>query len=355
MITNHFVALLLASILTSVTILVTYSSYESFSLSYGQQFSSGTEGQKRIVVVTVGCGKSIYFALNSLKSILISKRTDAPTAVYLFTEKNQHGMAREKYDSFLRSNCTGCRSVELFLLHPSYPSEKGRLWLKMWRPCATQRLFLSDISAFTDAVIYVDSDTIFLAPVEDLWEQFALMNDSQAIGMASEHEIGMEWDAHYGRLSHVPFVPPLGVNSGVLLMNLTKLRAVNFVGELVRDYRTYKENLNYHDQDLLNIYLHRHPDRFFHLNCSWNYRMSHCIKRRCNCRSARDHGVRLVHGNAKTFIKKTTQEFRWVSDAIAQVDLPATRDVKEELIRRSFKTTVNHTFCGSLLFNAFMS
>ncbi|OQV14875.1 hypothetical protein BV898_10907 [Hypsibius exemplaris] len=57
---------------------------------------------------------------------------------------------------------------------------------------------------------------------------------------------------------------------------------------------------------------------------------------RCNCRSARDHGVRLVHGNAKTFIKKTTQEFRWVSDAIAQVDLPATRDVKEKLIRRSF-------------------
>ena len=60
-------------------------------------------------------------------------------------------------------------------VHPiQYPGsddddEQAKQWKKLFKPCASQRLFLPQILASVDSLLYVDTDVVFLAPVEDLW------------------------------------------------------------------------------------------------------------------------------------------------------------------------------------------
>ncbi|MEQ2167946.1 hypothetical protein GOODEAATRI_009268 [Goodea atripinnis] len=68
----------------------------------------------------------------------------------------------------------------------------------------------------------VNTDILFLRPVEDLWGLLSQFNASQLAAMAPEHEeprIG--W---YNRFARHPYYGKTGVNSGVMLMNMTRIR-----------------------------------------------------------------------------------------------------------------------------------
>ena len=54
----------------------------------------------------------------------------------------------------------------------------------MFRTCATERLFLPDILTKEDAVIYLDTDIVFMGPPEQLWYKFYEFNSSQLAAMA---------------------------------------------------------------------------------------------------------------------------------------------------------------------------
>ena len=56
-----------------------------------------------------------------------------------------------------------------------------------------------------------------------------------------------------------PTVAPNGINSGVLLMNLTRMRDFLFVDKIVRIYEQYKRLIKFFDQDLLNIIGYYNP------------------------------------------------------------------------------------------------
>lgn len=49
-----------------------------------------------------------------------------------------------------------------------------------------------------------------------------------------------------------------GVNSGVMLMNLTRLRKSNWQSAILEYYKIYKMYIVFGDQDLINIYFHFH-------------------------------------------------------------------------------------------------
>lgn len=73
-----------------------------------------------------------------------------------------------------------------------------------------------------DSLLYVDTDILFLRPVEDIWGLLSQFNVSQLAAMALEHEeprIG--W---YNRFARHPYYGKMGVNSGVMLMNMTRIR-----------------------------------------------------------------------------------------------------------------------------------
>lgn len=55
-----------------------------------------------------------------------------------------------------------------------------------------------------------------------------------------------------------------GVNSGVMLMNLTRMRAFSWTDYVVPIYKEYKLKITWGDQDIINIIFHFHPGNFMH-------------------------------------------------------------------------------------------
>ena len=140
-----------------------------------------------------------------------------------------------------------------FTIYPiTFPEENAKEWKKLFKPCASQRLFLPvgvessfkhiSWNSYTfekwahkflwsvfqlilkevDSLLYVDTDILFLQPVEDIWALLSQFNSSQLAAMAPEHEeprIG--W---YNRFARHPYYGETGINSGVMLMNMTRLR-----------------------------------------------------------------------------------------------------------------------------------
>lgn len=84
------------------------------------------------------------------------------------------------------------------------------------------QLILKDV----DSILYVDSDILFLQPVDRLWSFLSGFNSTQLAAMAPEHEEPrIAW---YNRFARHPFYGRTGVNSGVMLMNMTRLRSMFF-------------------------------------------------------------------------------------------------------------------------------
>lgn len=94
---------------------------------------------------------------------------------------------------------------------------KWLLWKSVFL-CFVLQLILREV----DSLLYVDTDIIFLQPVEEIWALLSRFNSSQLAAMAPEHEeprIG--W---YNRFARHPYYGKTGINSGVMLMNMTRLR-----------------------------------------------------------------------------------------------------------------------------------
>jgi len=67
---------------------------------------------------------------------------------------------------------------------------------------------LQEILRHVDALLYVDTDVLFLRPLEDIWRFFDLFNNSQIAALAPEHEEPTaSW---YARFARHPYVPPYG-------------------------------------------------------------------------------------------------------------------------------------------------
>ena len=97
------------------------------------------------------------------------------------------------------------------------------LWLRV---CATARLFLDwMLPEDLDSGILLDTDTLLLDDIRQLWQHFRYFSPAQLMGMAAVENT-------YGRLDHVPsYGPPgVGLNPGVIMMNLTRLRLMSGAG-----------------------------------------------------------------------------------------------------------------------------
>ena len=74
----------------------------------------------------------------------------------------------------------------------------------------------------------------------------------------------------------MPHYGERGLNSGVLLANLTHLRSTNFTTERDNILRVWgkegRDALVYIDQDIVNLYALEHGDSFHVLPCRYNVR-----------------------------------------------------------------------------------
>lgn len=100
------------------------------------------------------------------------------------------------------------------------------------------RLFLPSLLPELDKALYLDSDTIVVGEIEDVWKR-DVANYSM-LAVAETHVPG-----------HMPLTVPY-FNSGVLLINLARLRATNFEEKAKESLRQNHKIFKCADQDVLN-------------------------------------------------------------------------------------------------------
>lgn len=191
-----------------------------------------------------------------------------------------------------------------------------------------------------DSLIYMDTDTIFLSPLLETWQFFYKFNSSQIAGLSPEHEDrNVGW---YNRFARHPFYGPLGVNSGVMLMNLTRMRSFKWEDYMFPLHKEYKLKITWGDQDLINILFFYHPDKLFVFPCEFNYRPDHCMYMSV-CKAP--DGVQILHGNrgyfhsdkqpAYTAVYRIIDEYKLGTDIYQNIVLPLESAFREQIVQLS--------------------
>jgi len=251
-----------------------------------------------ICIVIVSCGASrAKEALTSMRSAILS--TAHRLSFHIFHQ------ADDGNDVFFTRALEAWKEkgakVEFSFYRPVIPEAYSNLFA----PCACQRLFLHQALPETiDRVLYVDTDTIVLDDIANLWSEFNNFTSNTVAALVAEHEASHEKGYYKDDAEH-PYYNESGchgINSGVVLLDIAKLRHNPWNADFERYRAQYK--LQYHDQDLLNIYFADHPERLHLLSCEWNFRTDHCYFQKQHC-----GGIRLLHGNRGVFYKKTDEKF----------------------------------------------
>uniref|UniRef100_A0A6B2EA77 UDP-D-xylose:beta-D-glucoside alpha-1,3-D-xylosyltransferase n=1 Tax=Phlebotomus kandelakii TaxID=1109342 RepID=A0A6B2EA77_9DIPT len=306
---------------------------------------SQTNGSKRpdeVVIAVVTCGSRLHETLNMLKSVLLFNTNEYPLKFVIITEESLMTSFSEKlgdWKELLKDSFT----FELMTL--TFPEKNREEWINLFKPCAAQRLFLPSLLSHIDSVLYMDTDTLFLSSVVDAWKMFRQFNESQMVGLSPEHEdVNVGW---YNRFARHPFYGPLGLNSGVMLMNLTRMRAFEWEQKILPIYKEYRVKITWGDQDLINILFHFHPEKLFVFPCEWNYRPDHCMYMSvCKAPS----GVRIVHGNRGYFHSEKQPAFREIFAAIEEYQIGSNpyRHFLLPLIVRFKDISVANSNCGKV-------
>lgn len=161
-------------------------------------------------------------------------------------------------------------------------------------------------------VIVLDTDVTLATDISKLWKLFSTLLPAEALGLVENQS---DWYIP-GKLwkSHSPW-PALGrgFNTGVILMNLAKLRAKNWsqlwrlVAEkdLVTMYGT-----SLADQDIFNALLKQHPNLVHTLPCQWNLQLSDNTRSEI-CYSSGVQDLNIIHFNSpkKLDVKNKNVEY----------------------------------------------
>ncbi|GAB6022327.1 hypothetical protein CHUAL_006449 [Chamberlinius hualienensis] len=315
---------------------------KNLAQNYDEDVSQEEIKPDRIVLAIVVCGDRLKESLVVLKSA-IALTTSTPLYIIIVTEERLMPQFREQFQSFPEDVK---QRVEFSLRYLSFPQDgTADEWKNLFKLCACQRLFLSSFLRDVDSVLYVDTDTIFLRPADKIWQHFYKMNSSQIAAMSPEHEdYATGW---YNRFAQHPYYKPLGVNSGVMLMNLTRMRAINWEAQLGPIYQQYKLKITWGDQDILNIYFHNHRDKLYVYPCEWNYRPDHCMYASI-CKSAEKNGVATLHGNRGVFHTNKHPAFRIIHETFQKYNLGENvRTGLLEPLKKHLRKTA-HTNCGKV-------
>ncbi|XP_014834072.1 PREDICTED: glucoside xylosyltransferase 2 isoform X1 [Poecilia mexicana] len=302
-------------------------------------------------LAVVACGKRLDETLTMLKSALLFSLKKIK--FHIFAEDSLAPEFEERLNQWPQSVSARFQ----YSIYPiSFSVGEAEEWKKLFKPCAAQRLFLPVILKDVDSLLYVDTDVLFLRPMDDIWMFLKSFNGSQLAAMAPEHEVSkIGW---YSRFARHPFYGVTGVNSGVMLMNLTRIRRTLFKSSLIAGgllwedllhplHQKYKNYITWGDQDLLNIIFHYNPENLYIFPCQWNYRPDHCMYG-SNCKGAEQEGVSILHGNRGVYHDDKQPAFKVVYDAIH--NFPFEDNMFQSLfypIQNKFLDTVN-TLCGRI-------
>lgn len=132
-------------------------------------------------------------------------------------------------------------------------------------------------------IIVLDTDVTILNDVSILWDLFHNFNKEQVLGLVENQS---NWYLKSSPYRRHPW-PALGkgFNTGVILMNLQKLKAKKFskLWENVTKF-VLKEisETSLADQDIINAVLKYNPKFVYVIGCTWNVQLSdHTLSETC--------------------------------------------------------------------------
>ncbi|XP_065264236.1 glucoside xylosyltransferase 2 [Emys orbicularis] len=302
-------------------------------------------------LAVVACGNRLEETLIMLKSaVLFSCRK---LKFHIFAEDS----LKPEFEKKLREWPSSYTKKFEYNVYPiAFSVGNAQEWKKLFKPCAAQRLFLPVILKDVDSLLYVDTDVLFLRPIDDIWSFLKEFNSTQLAAMAPEHEIPkIGW---YSRFARHPYYGTTGVNSGVMLMNLTRIRNTQFKNSMIPTglmweemlyplYQKYKNYITWGDQDLLNIIFYFNPECLYVFPCQWNYRPDHCMYG-SNCKGAEEEGISVLHGNRGVYHDDKQPTFKALYEVIR--DFPFEDNLFQSLyypLQSKFLDTV-HTLCGRI-------
>ncbi|KAF2885656.1 hypothetical protein ILUMI_20507 [Ignelater luminosus] len=296
--------------------------------------------KSNIVVAVVACGDRLHETLTMIKSALMFSK--AKLNFVIVAEDNLIPSFTEKLNEWklLSTNEFSFKVIPL-----TFPTDNPEEWQKLFKPCASQRLFLPSVLNDIDSILYVDTDVLFLTPVETIWKYFKNMNSSQMAALAPEHEDpNVGW---YNRFARHPYYGKFGVNSGVMLMNLTRMRDFLWVEYVIPIYKRYKLKITWGDQDIINIIFHYHPDKLYIYSCKYNFRPDHCMYMSV-CKSAEKDGVAVVHGSRGFFHSGKQPVFQSIYRAFEEFQLGG--DLYQDFYQplETYLELTTETSCGHI-------
>ncbi|KAL8562611.1 hypothetical protein ACOMHN_045875 [Nucella lapillus] len=296
-------------------------------------YRPGQAHEAQIHIATVACGERVEEGLMMVKSAAIL--TTSRLMLHIFSESSNHHNFSTTLDSW-PGEVRGRVGYRLYpITTPDDPDAKG--WENpQWRPCSNHRLFLPSFLPDVDAVIYLDSDILLLTSVNPAWGLFGQFSADHMLAMAPDSE--KKVDSWYKQVARTPYVPPTGVNSGVILMNLTRMRQSRWTKRIVEYSQIYRKVCCYPTR-ILSISISTFfqflasREKLYHLDCSWNYRNDHCVDRHkdrsCVCGEAERHGAYILQGKMRAFEKK--QPFHPVYAAFKKVGGGNVTDMLREM------------------------
>ncbi|KAA0203173.1 hypothetical protein HAZT_HAZT011063 [Hyalella azteca] len=162
-----------------------------------------------------------------------------------------------------------------------------------------------------ESVLYIDTDVLFVSPVEAVWHNFLMMNKTQLAAVTPEHQDSSAgW---YNRFAKHPYYGKL-----VMLMQLARMRTFGWEDHIVPLRQQYKQHIRWGDQDLINILFHFHPELVYVLDCSYNFRPDHCMYGSV-CKPASKTGAKLIHASRRAAFTDKFPPFQEVYNTIAMV------------------------------------
>lgn len=301
---------------------------------------------EEIHLAVTACGDRLEEALVMLQSAARSARGHLTFHIFADDE------LRPRFQERLQAWPVEVRHKIAWSLYPiSYPGvEDPEKWRSLFKPCASQRLFFPYLIENTGRVLYVDTDILFLRPIDELWSLFDRFKPEQLAALAPEGEVAeLNW---YKRFAQHPYVQPLGVNSGVMLMDFRKMREARW-RERMLAYRRQYTSIPWGDQDLINIFFAESPEKLYIFSCDWNFRPDHCMYG-SNCKAAEENGVSVVHGNRQSFHGDKQPTFKTVWDAFNAHGLEPDAGALLDSLQSNLAAVAGKSECGkvSKLFTA---
>ncbi len=290
--------------------------------SLGQRHTTKQSSPERMHIAIAVCSQVLpeLYIRALAKSIVLFVAANQSATLHVFTNMlvsatepltDNHVLRRVLDKVFSQSQA----DISYAIYPLVFPTDAIQKWAQLFRSCSSQRLFLADaLPRDVTKVIYLDIDVIFLGPVSELWREFDHFDAHQMSALARE-ATSTSGGGGYSVFARHPFPPPSGLNSGVMLMHLSRLRHFPWTCVMRRLLATYESVLLFGDQDLLNIFFYFYPSTSRILPCHFNFRQDQC-NGTSSCPQAVHSGIVVLHGNRHVFATGTVGVFKHVFNSI---------------------------------------